>query len=179
MKFSCIENDFFISSGSVLYFAAQLLLHIVGIANTSIFLLTVIMLQGKIYQNTRLGVSSKLNNWLLRPIPNSMMRLFAVRPRLDCRSQIWFSCFRYNMRCIMKKPALCISENSHRSPPSPWPARENMSLGFLTRYETNQAVQPQRMSRCLKFEELYCSGHKGADQLPGNRSADQCLLFSV
>ena len=43
--------------------------------------------------------------------------------------------------------------------------------GFLTRFDTNQAVQPQNMARGLKFrikeeEELYylvCSENKGDD----------------
>ena len=52
-----------------------------------------------------------------------------------------------------------------------WAAlRENLSSGFLTRSDTNRAVQPQNMSRGLKFrikvvEGLYypCSENKGAD----------------
>ena len=48
------------------------------------------------------------------------------------------------------------------------------SLGFPTRSDTNQALQPQKMTRGLKFwikkvEGLYypCSEKKGADQLCG------------
>ena len=50
--------------------------------------------------------------------------------------------------------------------------RENLSLGFLTRSDTNQAVQPHKMARGSKFqiqkvEGLYnlSSENKGADQL--------------
>ena len=52
--------------------------------------------------------------------------------------------------------------------------RENWSLGFLTRSDTNQPVQSQKKVRSLKFfkyveEELYypCSENKGADHLCG------------
>ena len=31
------------------------------------------------------------------------------------------------------------------------PARENQHCGFLTGYDTNQAVQPLKMARGLKF----------------------------
>ena len=48
--------------------------------------------------------------------------------------------------------------------------RENLSSGFPTRSDTNQAVQSQQMARGLKFrilevEGLYylCSKNKGAD----------------
>ena len=51
-------------------------------------------------------------------------------------------------------------------------SQENLSSGFLTRSDTNQAVQPQKIARDLKFqtwevEGLYylCSENKGADQL--------------
>ena len=59
-----------------------------------------------------------------------------------------------------------------------------MSSGFLTRSDTNQAVQPQRMARGLKFqiyvvEGLYflCSENKGADQLCGYPQANLAPLF--
>ena len=49
---------------------------------------------------------------------------------------------------------------------------ENLSLGFPTMSDTNQAVQPQKMARDLKFlikelEGLYylCSKNKGTDKL--------------
>ena len=49
--------------------------------------------------------------------------------------------------------------------------RENLSLGFPIRSNTNRAVQPQNTTRGLKFwlkeeEGVYylCSKHKGADQ---------------
>ena len=49
---------------------------------------------------------------------------------------------------------------------------ENMSPGFWTMSDTNQAVQPQNMARVLKFyiwkeEGLFylCSENKGPDQL--------------
>ena len=51
-------------------------------------------------------------------------------------------------------------------------SRENLLLGFPTRFHKNQAVQPQKMARALKFqiseeEGLYylCSKNKGTDQL--------------
>ena len=57
---------------------------------------------------------------------------------------------------------------------------------FPTRSDTNQAVQPQKMARSLKFrmwieEGLYylCSENKGADQLRGNREADLRLCFRI
>ena len=56
--------------------------------------------------------------------------------------------------------------------------------GFSTRSVTNQAVQPQKLARSLKFrikkvEGLYypCSENKGADQLRGYREADLRLCF--
>ena len=53
---------------------------------------------------------------------------------------------------------------------------ENQSSGFLTRSDTNWAVQ----SRGLKFQ-IYeveaCSENKGADQLRGYGAADPCLCF--
>ena len=56
-----------------------------------------------------------------------------------------------------------------------------MSSGFLTRSEV---VQPQKMSRDLKFqieevEGLYhlCSENKGTDQLCGYGAADLHLFF--
>ena len=60
------------------------------------------------------------------------------------------------------------------------------SSGFLTRSDTNQAVQLQKMARCLKFrikieEGLYypCSENKGADQLRGYRETDLRLSFRI
>ena len=57
---------------------------------------------------------------------------------------------------------------------------------FPTRSDTNQAVQPQKMARGLKFgikevEGLYylCSEDKGADQLRGYREADLHLCFRI
>ena len=62
----------------------------------------------------------------------------------------------------------------------------NRSSGFPTRSDTNQAVYPQNMSRCLKFqfyevEGLYypCSEIKGADQLRGYGEADLRLCFRI
>ena len=52
--------------------------------------------------------------------------------------------------------------------------------------DSNQTVQPQKMSRGLKFrikevEGLYylCSENKGADQLRGHREADLRLCFRI
>ena len=57
---------------------------------------------------------------------------------------------------------------------------------FPTRSDTNQAVQPQKMARGLKFQikkvgGLYyqCSENKGADQLCGYREADLRLCFRI
>ena len=57
---------------------------------------------------------------------------------------------------------------------------------FLTRSDTNQAVQLQKMTRGSKFwikkeEGLYylCSENKGADQLRGHREADLRLCFRI
>ena len=50
---------------------------------------------------------------------------------------------------------------------------ENLSLGFLTRFETDRAVTPQEMARGLKFciyvvtgLNYLCSGTNCSDQLP-------------
>ena len=57
---------------------------------------------------------------------------------------------------------------------------------FLTRFDTNRAVQSQKMARGLKFlfkkvEELYylCSENKGADQLCGYHEAGLHLCFRI
>ena len=51
-------------------------------------------------------------------------------------------------------------------------ARQNMCSGFLTRSNTEQDVQPQKMARSLKFQTYnvdgvfyLCRENKGADQL--------------
>ena len=61
-----------------------------------------------------------------------------------------------------------------------------MSSDFLTRSDTNLAVEPQKMARGLKCwiqeeAELYylCSKNKGADQLRGYRAADLHFCFCV
>ena len=60
------------------------------------------------------------------------------------------------------------------------------TLWFLTRSDTNQAVQVQKVARDLKFriwkvEGLYymCSENKGADQLRVYREADLRLCFRL
>ena len=60
-----------------------------------------------------------------------------------------------------------------------------MFLGFPTKSDTNQEVQPHRMAVGLKFRiqkvvGLYypCSENKGTDQLRGYRAADLRLCFS-
>ena len=62
---------------------------------------------------------------------------------------------------------------------------KNGLLGFLNRSHTNQAVQPQKMARGLKFRiyvvEGLCylySGNKGADQLYSYCAADLHLVFA-
>ena len=59
-------------------------------------------------------------------------------------------------------------------------------FGVSDRSHTNQAVQPQKMARGLKFriwevEELHypCGENKGADQLRGYREADLRLSFRI
>ena len=59
-------------------------------------------------------------------------------------------------------------------------------FGFPTRSDTNQAVDPQKIARGLKFriyieEGLYypCSENKGADQLRGYCEADLRLCFCI
>ena len=59
-------------------------------------------------------------------------------------------------------------------------------LGFLTRSDTNRAVQSQKMVRGLEsqiyeVEGLYylCGENKGADQLRGYREADLRLCFRM
>ena len=63
-------------------------------------------------------------------------------------------------------------------------SRENLSAGFQTRSNTYPAVQPQKVTRGLKFgisevEGLYylCSENKGADQLRGYHTSDLRLCF--
>ena len=67
------------------------------------------------------------------------------------------------------------------------PSREkHLSLGFMTRYDTNRAAHPQKMARGLNFgiyevEGLHylCSENKGADQLRGYCAADLRLCFRI
>ena len=65
-------------------------------------------------------------------------------------------------------------------------SQENLSSGFLIRYDTNWGVQSQKMAKGLKFqiyevESLYylCSENKNADQLHGHRAADLRLCFRI
>ena len=60
------------------------------------------------------------------------------------------------------------------------------TIWFLTRSDTNQAVQPMKMARGLKFQickieglHYLCSENKGADQLRGYREADLRLCFRI
>ena len=64
--------------------------------------------------------------------------------------------------------------------------RENRSLGFPTRSDTNWAGQSKKIDRGWKFwikkvEELYypCSENKGADQLRSYCEADLRLCFRL
>ena len=57
---------------------------------------------------------------------------------------------------------------------------------FPTTSDTNQVVQPQKMTRDLKFrikevKGLYyqCRENIGADQLHSYRTADLCLCFHI
>ena len=59
-------------------------------------------------------------------------------------------------------------------------------LGVSDKSDTNQAVQPQKMARGLKFcilevEGLYypCRETNGADQLHSYCAADLCLCFHI
>ena len=63
---------------------------------------------------------------------------------------------------------------------------EKRSSGFSTRSDTNRAVQPQKMTRELKFRiEIEEGSHhpysenKGADQLCGHREAYLRLCFRI
>ena len=63
-------------------------------------------------------------------------------------------------------------------------ARVNLPSGFLTRSDTNQALQPQKMVRGLKFqimevEVLYLlwGENKGTDQLRAHHAAELGLCF--
>ena len=65
-------------------------------------------------------------------------------------------------------------------------SKENLSPGFPTRPDTNQAVESQKMIRGLKFrikieEGFYypCSENKGADQLRSDCAADLRLCFRI
>ena len=60
------------------------------------------------------------------------------------------------------------------------------TMWFLNRFNTNRAVQAQKMARDWKFwnsnvEELYypCSENKGADQLRSYCEADLRLCFRI
>ena len=60
------------------------------------------------------------------------------------------------------------------------------TMWFLTRSDTNQAVQPMKMARGLKFsikevQVLYYPSreNKDADQLRGYREADLRLCFRI
>ena len=62
---------------------------------------------------------------------------------------------------------------------------EKPTMWFPTRYDTNRAVQAQKMAGdgkvwIWKVEELYfpCSENKGADKLRGYREADLRLCFA-
>ena len=75
----------------------------------------------------------------------------------------------------------CISEYDQMSP-----VRRKPTFWFPTWSDTNQAVQLQKIARCLKFrikkvEGSYyqCSANKGADQLRGYREADLRLCFRI
>ena len=66
------------------------------------------------------------------------------------------------------------------------PLQKNLFSGFSTRFDTNRALQPLKMARCLKFriseaEGLYylCSKNKGADQLRVYHAADLRLCFCI
>ena len=62
----------------------------------------------------------------------------------------------------------------------------NPVFGFLTRSDTNQAVQPQKMASGLKFRIKavaglgnLCNKNKGAHQMHGYHAADQRLCFRM
>ena len=63
---------------------------------------------------------------------------------------------------------------------------EKTTMWFPNRFDTNQAAQPQKQARSLKFrikeeEEVYypCSENKGADQLRNYCEADLHLCFRL
>ena len=61
---------------------------------------------------------------------------------------------------------------------------ENLSLRYLTRSDTNWAVQPRKMARGLKsrieFRKRYCTIYEakgGTNQLRGYQAADLALVL--
>ena len=57
-------------------------------------------------------------------------------------------------------------------------------LGFPAESDTNQAAQPMKMTKGLKFlvglcYMYLCSENKGVDHLPGYRAADLHLCFGI
>ena len=60
-------------------------------------------------------------------------------------------------------------------------SRENLSSRFPTRSDTNRAVQPQKITRGLKFliqEVEVCSKKKGTDQLRGTTQLICAFVFA-
>ena len=61
------------------------------------------------------------------------------------------------------------------------PHRKKTGLPVSHWSDKNQALQPQKMARCLKIVDLdrgivLCIENKGADQLHGYHAADLCLF---
>ena len=63
---------------------------------------------------------------------------------------------------------------------------ENLSLGFLTRPDTNHAVQPQKMAFGFRFQikgeeglHYLCSENLRHYHLPCDHAADLCLCFHI
>ena len=95
-----------------------------------------------------------------------------------CKSFIYF--------CIFKETVAVLYGNTYYETPCMSRVVRKPTFWFPTWSDTNQAVQPQKMARGLKFrikkvEKLYylCSENKGADQLRGYRKADLRLCFRI
>ena len=114
---------------------------------------------------------------------------------------MWFPNRFDTNRAVLGKTNNVVSEQVRHKPRCTW---ENQQCGFRTgstqtalylgkptmwfpnRFDTNRAVQSQKMPRGWKFwiqkvEELCypCSENKGADQLRGYREADLRLCFRI
>ena len=94
--------------------------------------------------------------------------------QVDTQSDFWWLFFIWSFYYLGNKTILKL-----------WcPSSLNGPTGFLTRSDTNQAVQPQKIARGFKLWRSriilshYVAKNKGVDQLRSYRSADLHLLCS-